>query len=237
MEEHDTDTRPGFFAAISGVLFSPRSFFDRLRERPRWLVPFLVASVVVFGTNLLMAPYLEEIQEDMMARSTKPEIAEARMRQGDRGVFGKALTGVGGAVWILVGAVVWAGVFLVSATVLGGESAFKKMLAVSSHCLLIDALAALVRAGLAGIKGSAMVTTSLAALWPTQDILDIGYALLGRIDVFIIWWVIAASAGVAAMSGVSSRKALAAVILVRALVAVVEVAMQTVIPRMFLGIS
>jgi hypothetical protein len=94
-----------------------------------------------------------------------------------------------------------------------------------------------VKAGLAAIKGSAMVTTSLAILWPTQDILSVGYAVLGRIDVFIVWWVIAASAGVAAMSGLSARKALSAVILLRVLVAIVEVGMQTVVPRMALGIS
>ncbi len=237
MEEHETRTAPGFFATIPGVLFSPRSFFQMLRERPRWLVPFLAASVVIFGMNLIMAPYLEEIQEDMFARSSRPGLAEARARQGDRGILGKVLSGVGAAVWILVGAVAWAGVFLVSATVLGGESAFRKMLAVSSHCLLIDALAALVRAGLATLKGSAMVTTSLAALWPTQDMLNIGYALLGRIDVFVIWWVVAASAGVAAMSGVSAKKALSAVILLRVVVAIIEVVMQTVVPRIALGIS
>jgi hypothetical protein len=237
MEEHDTDKGPGFFAAIPGVLFSPRSFFDRLRERPRWLVPFLVAAVVMVGANLLMAPYLEDLQEDMFARSNRPELAEARARQGDRGLLGKVMSGVGTAAWILAGAAAWAGAFLLAGTVLGGESAFKKMLAVSSHCLMIDALAALVRTGLAAIKGSAMVTTSLAVLWPNQDVLSVGYALLGRVDVFIFWWVIAASAGVAAMSGLSARKALAAVILLRVLVAVVEVVLQTVVPRIALGIS
>jgi hypothetical protein len=237
MEESETGARPGFLAAIPGVLFSPRSFFDRLKDRPRWLVAFLIAAVVVFGMNLVMAPYMEEIQEDMLARSTRPEIAEARLQQGNRGLVGKIMAGVGSCAWLLIGAAVWAAVFLLSATVLGGESTFRKMLAVSSHCLLIDAAGALAKAALMLVKGSAMVSTSLAALWPTQDILDVGYALLGRVDVFIVWWVIAAAAGVAAMSRVDQRKALAVVIMLRALVAIVEVAMQTVLPRMFLGVS
>ncbi len=218
-------------------MFSPTNLFQRLKDRPRWLVPFLVAAVIVVAMNLLMAPYLEEIQEDMFARSSRPELAEARARQGDRGLLGRAASGAGTAVWLLVGVLAWAGAFLVSATVLGGESTFKKMLAVPSHCLLIDALAAVVRWGMATLKGSAMVSTSLAALWPTQDLLNVGYAILGRVDVFIVWWVIAASGGVAAMSGVTFRKALTAVIVLRALVAAVEVVTQTVVPRLALGVS
>lgn len=236
MDEHETNRARGFLAAIPGVLLSPRGFFDRLKERPRWLAPFIVASVVIFAMNLVMAPYLQEMQEHILARSTKPEIAEARRQQADRGAVGKVVAGLGSTAWILVGTLAWAVAFLVSSSVLGGESSFRKMFAVSSHCLLIDALGALVRVGLMALKGSAMVATSLAALWPTQDPLDIGYAMLGRIDLFVIWWVVAASAGVAAMGNVSFRRAVTGVVTLRAVVALVEVVMQAVIPRIFLGI-
>jgi hypothetical protein len=112
------------------VLFEPTAVFERVRERPRFLAPYVALVVLQVVIALLMLPYTRPIMEAAMAQAMQARGATGT--SPNAGVFayvGIVVQPIVLILLLLIGtAVVW-----VTASLFGGEGKFGTLLSVVTY--------------------------------------------------------------------------------------------------------
>jgi hypothetical protein len=179
-----------------GIYFSPTRTFERLKEKPVWLVPLIVVVVANLAVTALAIHYfdwssqreaaLERMQERGM---TEEQIEQATERMD--ALYGSPLMKtvfpvVGALITQVIGVLFLTVVFNLGLPLLGASGNFKRSLSVVAHGSLVAVPGAVVRAILILLRRSAEVSTSLQAALPDlkQGFLAV---VLSRIDLFVIW--------------------------------------------------
>ena len=132
------------------VLFEPTAVFERVREKPRFLAPFLALAVITIAITALQLPYTKAALAAQFAQTPNmtPEQAQAGMKFAAVGI-GVAPIAVG--VFLVVNALIlW-----VSTSVLGGEGKFATLLSVTTYASITST-----DAGSARPVGSMIARTS-----------------------------------------------------------------------------
>ena len=64
---------------VLNVLYEPTAVFERVREKPKFLVPFIVLAVILVVCVFLMMPYQRAAMADKMAQMAQqnPQAAGA----------------------------------------------------------------------------------------------------------------------------------------------------------------
>jgi hypothetical protein len=180
------------------VLFSPGEVFERVRERPKFLVPWIALSVIVVVLTYLMTPFTQAAMASRMAQiaAQNPDAAtQAAKFQSIGLVFAPivlliALLIGGGLLWLLV-------------MLFGGaEAKFKTLLSVATYTALPAIL--LQVAGLIVLKMKGVDTvSSVEDLRPPLglNLLAPGMggftgAVLAGINPFTIWGMILTAIGI-----------------------------------------
>jgi hypothetical protein len=181
---------------VFGIYFSPTRTFERLKEKPVWLVPLIVVVVANLAVTALAIHYfdwssqreaaLERMQERGM---TEEQIEQATERMD--ALYGSPLMKtvfpvVGALITQVIGVLFLTVVFNLGLPLLGASGNFKRSLSVVAHGSLVAVPGAVVRAILILLRRSAEVSTSLQAAFPDlkQGFLAV---VLSRIDLFVIW--------------------------------------------------
>jgi Yip1 domain len=205
----ETSTIGGSFRGLMDVFFRPSELFQKLKERPSILVPFLV-YLVVMGL-FLFATVDIIVDEQVNSPQFKAQMAE----QGQQlpvesvkkmmsistlsfGILAMALIPiVAAALALFWGNFVWA-----------GKATFRQLMSVMSYAGMIHALSALALLPLVLAKGSMLVTYSLGSLVPNKMDHMILYTALSKIDLFIIWEIIVIGIGISIIYNFSRNKGL-----------------------------
>ncbi len=213
---------------IIGIFMSPRETFESIRQKPTWLVPFLISVffAIVF-TFLAMDIVLKDQIALQQARGAPQEQIEAQSSFQEGPL--KYISGVFILIGTLVSWVVISGIFLFGGnTIMGGETKFKKVFSVVAWSSLIGVVGGLVKTPLILSKGTSQgVTTSLAILLPTPELGQSGsvlYRLLTRFDVFTIWTIVLYCIGLAAIYQFTTKKAATLVLSLWAIYIIITVA-------------
>ncbi|MBN2029405.1 YIP1 family protein [bacterium] len=200
---------------IIGIFTSPRETFESIRQKPTWLVPFIISILfaIVF-TFLAMDIVLKDQIAQQQARGVSQEQIEA---QSNYQTIGKYVSGVFIIIGTLVSWVVVSAVFLFGGnTVMGGEAKFKKIFSVVAWTSLIGILGGLIKIPLILSKGTMQgVTTSLAILLPLPEPGEnpsFLYQLFTRFDLFTIWTIALYCIGLAVVYQFTTKKAATLVI-------------------------
>jgi hypothetical protein len=85
--------------------------------------------------------------------------------------------------------------FAVFNAALGGEASFKQVVAIEVHAGVISTVSAVFSGAINYFRGATGSVTNLAALLPMFPEQSFVGHLLGMVDVFLIWWVIALAIG------------------------------------------
>jgi hypothetical protein len=187
---------------LLSVFIAPGALFEDLRERPRWVVPFLVtifvaALALVLPRLLIPADvWLEAIRESLpegVSMSAEQMTLMSQQMRSPLALGGIALSGI--IVNVLL-TFVCALVFWALFALFGRESSYKKALSVVGYSGLITAFGVLVLAVLSILLQRVDVTTSLAFL-PFLERGTFLYRFLAQIDFFAVWRVIVMGAGFA----------------------------------------
>lgn len=186
------------------IYTSPTSALTRLKERPTWLVPLLLAIVANMAAVVVTTQYfdwneqrqlaIERMQERNMTEEQVNQALEQMDRFGSSPLMRYGLPLAGSLITTVISLLVLALVYNVSLPLLGANGNFGRMLAVLAHSGLIAIPAAIVRIVLVLVKKSADVSTSLLVLVPN---LKSGFLaiILSRIDIFAIWQLVLAGLG------------------------------------------
>src|SRR5947199_376858 len=111
------------------VLFEPTAVFERVREKPRFLAPFLALAALTVVIVVLQLPYTKAALAVQLAQTPNltPDKAETAMRIGP--IIGLVAAPLFVGVFLLVNALIlW-----VSTSVLGGEAKFVTLLSVTTY--------------------------------------------------------------------------------------------------------
>ena len=201
----------GAFEKIVGIFISPKETFEAIDQKPTWLVPFIIMTVVVLGmTFLTMNIGLQDMVARFQAREMPQEQIDTIIARSQG--FGRYIQFATIPVFMLLFWAILSGILLFSGnTILGGSSNFKKLFSMVAWSSLIGALASAVHTAIVLSKGTTQgVTTSLAVFLPVPLLSDkpsFLYRLLSKFDIFTIWSLILWVIGISVLYKFSTKKA------------------------------
>lgn len=209
-----TTTSPRSFLSdlldVFNVLHEPGAVFNRIKERPRILAPWIVLSVAFVVISILSRPYQQAAMEAFKASLTSEQAARMGNRGAGGGVIGLVLTPA--IVFLMLAA--GAGVLWVGASLMGTQARYKTLLSVLAYSsvtyILFSAVAIVVLTvrGKASITGFADVRAPLGLdlLVPSAG-LFLGTFLNG-INPFSVWGVWLTGTGISITHGTSRGAAI-----------------------------
>lgn len=213
---------------IMGMYFSPRRIFEYLREKPKWLVPFILICLVAMVSNFLAKDIAIQEQKERVLMSDRipDEQKDAIIERiessasGPQAYIQHAATPV--VIFIILSVV--AAIFLFFGNMLfGGQASFRQMLSMYAHAGVIALPAAIVKVPLMLSQQSLRVYTNLAILLPADAEQTFLHRLLSKFDLFTIWEVVLLIIGISAIYRFSTGKASTIVLILWALWIVLSV--------------
>ncbi|HZI22842.1 MAG TPA: YIP1 family protein [Gemmatimonadales bacterium] len=193
------------------VLFEPTAVFERVREKPRFLAPFLALAVLAVVIGVVQLPYTQAAISAQMAQTPNvtPQQAEAALKFAP---IGLALAPIFYGVFLLLSALIlW-----VSVSVLGGEAKFATLLSVTTYTsitytlLQVVGVAVLMMRGTSAITGTVDLQPSLGLDLLAPDAKGFALAALRGVNPFTLYGLYLTSVGIVVTHQTSKTTAYAA---------------------------
>ncbi len=186
-----------FFSRFQGVFFSPKDTLKALSEKPIWIDAFIVLLVLATVFSVIIAPYLQKDQIQVLKTDVKLQerLGEERyQRQLEflenppqwysilMGFIVPFFTG-------LIGLFFPPLILLALGRFFSTEGNYKQVLSGFLHASFIDkTFGNAIRLILILTRKSVFqTTTSLALFFPRMEITSVGFRVLSQIDFFQIW--------------------------------------------------
>lgn len=182
---------------VFNVLHEPTAVFERLREKPRVLVPYLVIVVLSVAIAFAMRPVYEAAFRGIIA-NLPPEQA-ARVNPSRQVLVIIAITPINIIVMLAIGA----GLMWVLTSLTGNEGRYKMLLSVLTHAWITFVVVGVVSALILMTRGVESVTSFQDARPPigldllVPDARGFVGGLLNAINPFSIWGVWLTGLGIA----------------------------------------
>ncbi|MBN1121080.1 MAG: YIP1 family protein [Anaerolineae bacterium] len=207
-ESHPNGRSP--FQLLIGVIIRPRETFEVLRDREKrhWWLPFVVTLVGV----LLLAVAENAVQQSMLANM--PAEMQELMGGGTSGV----LTILGqlaiGAVTVLLGYLLAAGVLFGGGLILGGKSTWKQAMGVAAWSSVPLAIRRFVQA-IASFATGGYPVSGFSGAFTMVEVAERStlYALLSKFDIYLVWSLLLFGIGAAVTTRLKKSKPLIIVLI------------------------
>ncbi len=181
----------GFWGRLINIYVNPRKAFQAIDDRPTWLMPLILIGLIAILATQLMFPVIMQSQLEKirsMPNIPPEQLAAIEKQFTENSSQQRILTLVSQAVvmpiiFLLISAIF----YFVGSVLLGGDTKFKKVLAVFCWASCISILGTLVVAPLVMAKGNFNVSISPALLLPGDSIGTTIHTLLSKFDFFTIW--------------------------------------------------
>ena len=143
----------GALMDLAKVLFEPTAVFERVREKPSFLMPFIGLSIVQMVVTALNLPFVKAMMQARMASAPAGGPDPSKFA-----VIGIATAPIGIAViLVIIGFVLW-----VLVSIMGGEAKFKTLMSVGAYSAVPSVvLLNLVGALILRLKGVESVTSPM----------------------------------------------------------------------------
>jgi Yip1 domain len=184
------------------VLHEPTAVFERIKQRPRILVPWLTISVFVIAYGFLLRPYQHAAMQ-AFAASLPPEQA-ARMN-GNNSVLGLLAI----PVILLIGLAVGSGLLALGVALTGAQARYKTLMSVLAYASSTNVLFCVVTIAVLMTRGVSQVADFADVRAPIGlDLLAPGAglylgAVLNALNPFAVWGVWLTGTGMAVTHGIS----------------------------------
>ncbi len=199
-----------FISRFFNVFVSPRETFEAVRERPGWVVPFIIIILVTAGTTYFMTPLTVDMQRDLIENrmenmgASDQQIEEALERAEGNQIAGVVGGAVSVAIMLLIGGLVW---LFVGNTILGGEATFAQMMGVNVYRYFIMLVGMLIKLPIMLSQQSINIHFSLAKLFMDEaSINTFMYKFLANIELFNLWSIAVLIIGIATVTRTTISK-------------------------------
>ena len=196
----------GLLARAVGVVVSPRTTYVEVAARPHILGALgLFLAIAIAGSFTFMSTQIgKDALLDQQIRAVEsfgrqvPDAAYDRMEAMLQ--YAPYFSVAYIAVFFPLAALLVSGIVIaVFNAALGGSATFKQVYAVVVHSLMVLGLQQIFVYPLDYAKQSLSSPTNLAVFFPFLDEATFLARLLGSIDLFLIWWIVNLSIGVAVL--------------------------------------
>ena len=180
------------------VLFEPAAVFGRVREKPRFLAPFLTLAVITVVIGVVQLPFVKAAMTAQFTQTPNmtPEQAQAALKFAPIGVV---IAPIAYCLFLLLNAfILWVGV-----SVFGGEAKFGTLLSVTTYAsisytlLQIVGVIVLMMRGTGGIASMVDLQPAVGLDLVAPDAKGFVLALLRGINPFTLYGLFLTSVGVA----------------------------------------
>jgi membrane protein, antimicrobial resistance system len=194
------------------VLFEPTAVFERIRERPKFLVPAIAVGVLFTIVGYLMLPYRLASMAPQMAQvaAQNPNAAAQMEKFQSIGVFLAPIFII--LFMVIVAVVLWLLVTLIA----GGDAKFKTLLSVVTYTALPAFFLQVAGFLVLKMKGVESVTSPLD-LQPPLGLNLLTPNVLAGINPFTIWGMILTAIGIQVTHRTSKGSAYTVAIIVTVL--------------------
>ena len=188
-----------------GVITSPKATFEAVTAHPKWFG--MLALVTLIVAICVSLPMTTQAGRDAALDNQVRQMENFGMQVSD-----EMYAQMSQRMWIApyqtfasiliaspIITVILAGILFGVFTAMGGQATFKQLFSVYVHSTVISALAQLFMGPLNYFRGSVSSATNLAVLLPMIDESSFVGRLLGMVDLFIIWWLVALAIGLAVL--------------------------------------
>lgn len=237
-----TMRHPDLISRLAGVLFSPRSMFRAIMNRPRWLGALVVVVLASGGANAWLVSTdvgrqamleLQINQVETFGVTVSDEMYEGMVRQSRSSIdftvgpldvripilalltLGGQLVAIPITVLILAG-VVWT----VGYVVFGTGASFKALFAIVAHVGAVNVVQQMFVVPLNYTRGAMSNPATIAAFFPMLDEGTFAYRTLSLVDMFVVWQLSIVSIGIAVLYGRRTGPILAGFYILYAIIAV-----------------
>uniref|UniRef100_A0A7C4GGQ9 Yip1 domain-containing protein n=1 Tax=candidate division WOR-3 bacterium TaxID=2052148 RepID=A0A7C4GGQ9_UNCW3 len=178
------------------IFTAPGAAFTRLKDKPSWLLPLILALVASMAVSTLRVHYVDWNEQRAVATEKMRErnMTDEQIEQALAGMeklqtspllryglpaFGALLTGIIAVLFITV-------IYNVSLPLLGATPGFRRTLSVVTNAGLVAIPSAIVNGLLIVLRRSAEATTSLLVFFPG---IREGFpaVVLSRVELFALW--------------------------------------------------
>jgi hypothetical protein len=189
-----------------GILTAPRATYEHVVARPKWFGMYVLTAVIIaIGAAL---PMTTDAGKQAAVDQQVSQMESFGMQVSDEQYAGMVkgtammpyMTGAGVLVGSLVMALLMAAIlWAIFNAALGGDASYKQILAVLVHASVISAAGQLFTGPLNYFRGAVTSATNLSVLLPMLDETSFMGRLAGAIDLFVIWWLVVLSIGLAVL--------------------------------------
>lgn len=208
----------GLVKRMVGVFGSPGATFEAVRARVSvadWLVPLILVMIVSAVSMYMLTPLMDEMNAALK------DAGEHAQTIGRVSTVISAIFAV--AVMLFVNAAILLGL---ARLVLGGETTYRHVLAVSSYSSLVGIPSEIVTVPLRLAKESMDVQVGLGLLLPDSMAESFLAYFLNALSVFSVWQCALTAIGLGIVSGISTKKAAIGVFVLFILYALGSAALQ-----------
>lgn len=194
--------------SLAKIFHSPKEVFEKVDEKPNWLLPFLtVIFVSLIVTAVLLPTVLEPAAvEGVQSKYGNSEEVLERAMKWVSGPRFYAMTLAAVLISTPIQMLAQAGILSLFLLLLHGEVKFQKLLAVTSYSALISVLGAIVKGGISLGTKSTEVYTNLSLFLPFVEKDTFLYRLLTRVDFFTIWSLVVFGLGLSIVGRIEKKK-------------------------------
>ncbi|MDZ7723724.1 MAG: YIP1 family protein [candidate division KSB1 bacterium] len=198
------------FQRIINVFLAPTATFTAVREKPKWIIPFILILLIGLFTTFMLQPVIADMQKEAMIKQyEKMGMSQQEMDQALEKarqwsglfVYPSALIGV--AMMLAAGGLVW---LFVGNTVLASSMTFHQAMGLNVYRYLIISLGGLIKLPIMLSKNSMDVHFSLATFMPSDASSGFLYKFLANIEVFNIWSIAVLCIGLAVITRADVKK-------------------------------
>ena len=190
---------------IVEVFYQPANLFERIKNDPKILVPWLVYFALIFSFIYLVSDLIVEMQMEVM----KEKAADQRLGTANIPTAAQIKWStiiIGPLAFMLAPLTAAALALFFGNVVMEGRAKFKQLLSVMIYGEIINALGGIILAPLMLAKGSMKVSISLAAILQDSQVQDPLYIALSKFGAFYIWEIIVIGIGLSIIYGFSRNK-------------------------------
>jgi len=180
------------------VLFSPTEVFERIRERPKFLVPALAISVIAIILNYFMLPYRAAAMASRMAQIAQQNPAAAAQAAKFQ-IVGLAFVPI--VVFVLL--LIVAGILWLLVTLLaGGDGKYRTLLSVTTYTALpgillqVAGLVVLMMKGVESVSSIQDLQPPLGLNLLAPNATGFMGGLLAGINPFTLWSMVLTAIGI-----------------------------------------
>jgi len=192
-------------------MLEPATLFDDLKEKPTWLTPFIIVSLISIVIALLMQPAQAQLVVQQLQEKMSPEMVEQVISKAKSfNIVGLAIT----PLMILLKWSILSALVLVVSFLFTENFKYKQAFSIVSYSSLVLLLGDVFNTGIIYLKGIESITGPF-------DLSNIGlnvffslestgmgmYSFLSEITVFAIWNIVIVAIGFMGMANLNKVKA------------------------------